>query len=67
MAIKFIADSKMGKYAEEDTGLLMQFTRDYTDAPVGIILLEDDSFVTAPLSDFIMDAENASKIPQQEK
>ena len=66
ISITFVADAKNGKYAEEDTGTLVDFARDYNDNLVGIVLLTDNTFTTAPLSDFILDTESG-KIPAQEK
>ena len=50
-SIKFIADSPSGKYAKNDTGVMVAVCRDYTDVVVGVVRLSGDSYVTAPLAD----------------
>ena len=50
-SIKFVNDSKVGKYAEDDTGTMVAICRDYTDAVVAVVRLSDNSYVTAPLAD----------------
>ena len=50
--IKFVKDSERGKYAIDDTGVLIAVTRDYTNRVVGIVRLDDGSYVEALLGDF---------------
>lgn len=50
-SIKFINDAANGKYAENDTGVVVSFSRDYTDRLVAVVRLSDDSYTTAPLAD----------------
>jgi len=51
-SIKFINDDPLyGKYATDDTGTMIAVVRNYNDAVVGVIRLDDNSYVTAPLSD----------------
>lgn len=50
-AIKFIADSKYGSYAADDTGALVGFSRSYTDELVAIVRTTDKTYVAAPLAD----------------
>ena len=50
-AIKFTADSPIGTYAADDTGVLVAFNRAYTDELVAIVRTTDNTYVTAPLSD----------------
>ena len=49
-SIKFTADSPVGKYAADDTGVMVAVCRDYNDRPVAIIRLADESYVEAPLA-----------------
>lgn len=48
-SIKFTADSPVGKYATDDTGVMVAVVRNYNDSIVGVIRLTDESYVTAPL------------------
>lgn len=50
-SIKFNKASTAGKYAKNDTGVVVAITRDYTDAIVAVVRLSDDSYITAPLAD----------------
>lgn len=50
-SIKFNKASKAGKYAKNDTGVMVAVCRDYTDSVVGVVRLSDDSYITAPLAD----------------
>jgi hypothetical protein len=50
-SIKFINDAANGKYAKNDTGVMVAVCRDYTDSVVGVVRLSDDSYITAPLAD----------------
>lgn len=50
-SIKFNKASKVGKYAKNDTGVMVAVSRDYTDALVAVVRLSDDSYITAPLAD----------------
>ena len=49
-AIKFTEDSPVGKYAKNDTGVMVAVSRDYTDKLVAVVRLTDDSYCTAPLN-----------------
>lgn len=49
-SIKFTADSPVGKYATDDTGVMVAVCRDYNDRVVAIVRLEDESYVEAPLA-----------------
>lgn len=51
-SIKFIKDSKAGKYAEDDTGTMIGVIQDYTGVPCGVVALDDNSYVLAPFGDF---------------
>lgn len=48
--IKFTADSPVGNYAKDDTGVMVAITRDYTDVVVAVIRDTNDKYITAPLS-----------------
>lgn len=50
-SIKFINDAANGKYAKNDTGVVVAVSRDYTDRLVAVVRLSDDSYTTAPLAD----------------
>ena len=50
--IKFVKDSERGKYAVDDTGVLVAFTNDYTNRVIGIVRLDGGSYVEALLGDF---------------
>ena len=51
-SIKFTKDDTLyGKYAKDDTGTMIAVTRDYYDRLVGVVRLDDNSYVTAPLED----------------
>lgn len=51
-SIKFTQDSvPAGKYAKNDTGVMVAVSRDYTDRLVAVVRLSDDSYTTAPLAD----------------
>ena len=50
--IKFVKDSERGKYSVDDTGVLVAFTNDYTNRVIGIVRLDDGSYVEALLGDF---------------
>ena len=49
--IKFTKDSVYGAYAADDTGVLVGFTRGYTDIPYAIVRLDTNKYVMAPLED----------------
>ena len=57
--IKFTADG-IG-YATDDTGVLVAFSREYTDRLVAIIRNEDGKYITAPLSDIEYVAEESNE------
>jgi len=50
-SIKFTADSPVGKYATDDTGVMVAVCRDYTDRMMAVVRLTDNSYITAPLAD----------------
>ena len=50
-SIKFTADSPVGKYAKNDTGVMVAVCRDYNDNVVGVVRMSDDTYITAPLAD----------------
>lgn len=49
-SIKFTADSPVGKYATDDTGVMVAVCRSYNDSIVAVVRLSDESYVTAPLA-----------------
>ena len=50
-SIKFIADSKSGKYAENDTGVMVGSVYTPYAGVLAIVRHEDGIYVEAPLSD----------------
>ena len=57
-SIKFIKDSKVGLYAEDDTGTMIGVIQDYTGVPCGVIVLDTNAYVLAPFGDFEKAAES---------
>lgn len=50
-SIKFTADDANGKYATDDTGVMVAVSRDYSDCLVAVVRGTDNKYVTAPLDD----------------
>ena len=48
-SIKFTADSPTGKYATDDTGVMVGIGWSNLEHTVAVVRLTDDSYVTAPL------------------
>ena len=50
-SIKFIKDSKLCLYAEDDTGTMIGAIQDYTGVPCGVVRLDAGAYVLAPFGD----------------
>lgn len=51
-SIKFTKDDPLyGKYAKNDTGVMVAVCREYNDSVAAVVRLSDNSYITAPLSD----------------
>ncbi len=50
-SIKFNKASKVGKYAKNDTGVMVAIVSNYPNGQLAIVRLSDNSYITAPLAD----------------
>ena len=50
-SIKFNKASKVGKYAKNDTGVMLSVVSNYPNGHLAVVRLSDDSYITAPLAD----------------
>lgn len=50
-SIKFNKASRVGKYAKNDTGVMVAVVSNYPNGFAAVVRLSDDSYVTAPLAD----------------
>lgn len=50
-SIKFIADARNGKYAEDDTGVAVGFVDTNFAGVCAVVRLSDNSYTAAPLAD----------------
>jgi len=49
--IKFTKAAKNGAYSKNDTGVLVAFSREYTDQLVAVVRLTNNSYTIAPIGD----------------
>ena len=49
-SIKFIADAKNGRYAEDDTGTMVGLVYTNFSGVTAVVRLTDNSYTTAPLA-----------------
>lgn len=49
-SIKFTADAKNGRYAEDDTGVMVAVICTNFSGVTAVVRLSDNSYVTAPLA-----------------
>lgn len=50
-SIKFVNDDKRGRYAKNDTGVMVGVVHTAYSGMTGIVRLSDDSYCEAPLAD----------------